>query len=93
MSTICKLNPKVREDRSMRAAMARQAREAVNAVAAQHGVGSKIADEAHTIATFLERVHRSPYRTGQRKNELFQAIARELAPTEGTSGVQLAGQS
>lgn len=87
MSTICKLNPKVREDRRMRAAMSRQAAQVRDKIAAEHGIGSKLADEAHTVAQFLDRVRRSPWRTGARKNQLFQAIARELA------GVQLAGQS
>lgn len=83
MSTITKLNPKIREDRRMRAAMVRDAA----AVRDNLVLGSKMADEAHTIADFLAKVARSPYRTGARKNELFQAIAREL------NGVQLAGQS
>lgn len=87
MSTICKLNPKVREDRRMRAAMTRQVAQVRDRIAAEHGIGSMVADQANSVAAFLDQVRRSPYRTGARKNQLFQAIARELA------GVRLAGQS
>lgn len=82
MSTVCKLFPKVRQDRYARRALLRQARAVHGKIAAQAGVGSRVEYQAYRIADFLEQVYRSAWRTGSRKNELFQALARELASVQ-----------
>lgn len=79
MSTISKLNPKVREDRGMRRALLREIRVERDAALAARGAADKYAVVLSVALNFLAHVRRSPWRTGQRKNELFQAMARELA--------------
>lgn len=78
MSTASKLNPKVRQDRYARRAMLRQARAVHGKIAAQTGVGSPMEHQAFVIADFLEKIYRTPWRTGENKNELFTRLAREL---------------
>lgn len=79
MSTVCKLNPKVREDRYARRALLTQARAVHGKIATEFGVGSPTEHQAFQIGEFLEKVYRSPWRTGQRKNELFTQLAREMS--------------
>lgn len=83
MSTICKLNPKVREDRYARRALLRQARSVHGKISVEQGLGSPAEYQAFKIADFLERVYRSPWRTGRTKNDLFTRLARELAHAAG----------
>lgn len=83
MSTVSKLNPAVREARSMRAAMVRQARVAHAELQRRHGLGSREEFQGFVIADLLERVARSPYRTGAAKNRIFRRVARELAGAVG----------
>lgn len=78
MSTICKLNPKVREARSMRAAMVKHAAEAHAELHRRYGVGSEHEYRGYIVANLLERVKKSPYRTGARKDAIFRVVARAL---------------
>lgn len=78
MSTICKLNPKVREARSMRAAMVKHARQAHAELQKRYGLGSEHEYRGFIVADLLERVKRSPYRTGARKDAIFRVVARSL---------------
>lgn len=79
MSTICKLNPKVREARSMRAAMVKHASAAHAELLRRYGVGSEHEYRGYIVANLLERVAKSPYRTGARKDAIFRVVARALA--------------
>lgn len=83
LSTLSKLNPKVRQDRYARRALLRQARAVHGKIAAERGVGSPLEYQAFVIANLLEKIYRTPNRAGTRKNQLYRRIAREL------SGVQL----
>lgn len=79
MSTISKLNPKVREDRYARRAMLRQARAVHGKISVEMGIGSPTEYQSFQIADFLEKVYRTPWRSGDNKNELFTRLARELS--------------
>lgn len=78
MSTICKLNPKVRDDRRMRAKMVRTVRIVRDQSAEKFGIGTPQEFVAHEVSKLTESVYRSSNRTGAGKNLIFQRLAREL---------------
>lgn len=84
MSTISKLNPKVREDRTMRAALVRELKAKLLGPLPTDGPAAMVGEQLAVAHHFLAHVRRSPWRTGQRKNEIFQQLARELTGNAAT---------
>lgn len=62
----------------MRAALVRELKAKRDELVATKGVGAQETLQATVAHHFLRHISRSPQRTGARKNELFQALARGL---------------
>jgi len=76
MSTICKLNPAVREARAARSQLLRDlAKWESDAIKEGHHENAAKAVGARDL---LQVIKDSPYRTGARKNAIFRRVAREL---------------
>ncbi|MGO9722578.1 MAG: hypothetical protein ACLPOA_18825 [Methylocella sp.] len=71
MSTICKLNPMVREQRRRRADLLRQ------------GWRDRRTPQETIVLNKLETVRRAPYLTGEQKHLIFHYGAKTLAALRG----------
>lgn len=75
MSTICKLDPFVRQRRAARANLLRNPPPVPNGSMAQLAYFS--------ILEFLKRAHRAPFLTGTQKHDIFVNYGRKLAQVQG----------
>ena len=91
MSTICKLDPRVRRDRSARAELLRSMGPEIAHLIRMTPPGSDIVPKAIAASHLLERIASSSRRTGAAKQRLFTTVARELAGL--MSDVVVPGQS
>jgi hypothetical protein len=81
MSTISKLDPRIRERRTARAMLLKAlAEEESNAIKqGRHNLAGKLVG----ARDFLAAVKRCPWRTGAKKEQLFKRIALELRDAYG----------
>ena len=77
MSTITKLNPRVRKERSERRAMLKGLERMAHGVADAQRALSLLA-----LHSLLASIAQSSWRSGWRKSSLFTRIARELSGTQ-----------